>query len=306
MKIGISPDAVRSAAKLVELARTAEIAGFDSIWVPDHLAFFGSPVVDPFQALAALAAGSTKLLLGTAVYVLPLRAPAQVAKATASLDVLSGGRLILGVGVGGEFPGEYQASGVPVGERGKRMDESIAVIRHLWAGSGGAFAGRFSTIPEGLKLNPLPPREAGPPIWIGGRAEAAVRRAAVAGDGYLGFLFDAPGFAKRMRQVREIAAERGRDPQRIAAGLVTFGYVGDDGAAAIDAVAKRLESNYGVPMRAAVERYGIVGELAACADRVRALADAGVEHLVLASPFRGEEFHRQLPLLAKLVDQVRG
>ena len=306
MKVGISPDAVRSAAKLVELARTAEAAGFDSIWVPDHLAFFGSPVVDPFQGLAALAAGSTKLLLGTAVYVLPLRAPAQVAKATASLDVLSDGRLILGVGVGGEFPGEYQASGVPVGERGKRMDESIAVIRHLWAGSGAAFAGRFSTIPEGLKLNPLPPRVAGPPIWIGGRAGAAVRRAAVAGDGYLGFLFDAPGFAKRMRQVREIAAERGRDPQRIAAGLVTFGYVGDDGTAAVDAVAKRLESNYGVPMRAAVERYGIVGELAACADRVRALADAGLEHLVLASPFRGEEFDRQLPLLAKLVEVERG
>jgi probable F420-dependent oxidoreductase len=305
MKVGLSPDAIRSAAELALLARATEAAGFDSIWVPDHLAFFGSPVVDPFQALAAVAAGSTKLLLGTAVYVLPLRAPAQVAKATASLDVLSDGRLILGVGVGGEFAGEYQASGVPVGERGKRMDESLAVLRHLWAGSGKAFTGRFSTIPEGFKLNPLPPREAGPPIWVGGRAEAAVRRAAVAGDGYLGFLFDAPGFTRRMRQVRAIAAERGRDPQRIAAGFVTFGYVGKDTAAAVDAVAKRLEANYGVPMRAAVERYGVVGELAACADRVRALADAGVEHLVLASPFRGEEFDRQLPLLAKLVDQVR-
>ena len=304
MKIGISPDAIRGAAALVELARRTEAAGFDSIWVPDHLAFFGSPVVDPFQALTAFAAGSSKLLLGTSVFVLPLRPPAQVAKATASLDVLSEGRVVLGVGVAGEFPGEFEASGVPIGERGKRMDEALAVLRHLWAGSGEPFKGRFSTIPEGMRLNPLPHRAGGPPIWIGGRADAAVRRAAAAGDGYLGFLFDGPGFAKRMRQVRELAAERGRDASAITAGLVTFAHVGRDSESAVDAVSKRLEANYGVPMRAAVERYGLVGDLEACVERAKSLAAAGVEHLVLASPFRGEEFDTQLGLLEKLRESL--
>jgi probable F420-dependent oxidoreductase len=305
VKIGISPDAIRSAASLVELARRTEAAGFDSIWVPDHLAFFGSPVVDPFQALAAFAAGSSKLALGTSVFVLPLRPPAQVAKATASLDVLSEGRLVLGVGVGGEFAGEFHASGVPVGERGRRMDEALSVLRHLWSGSGEPFSGRFTTIPAGMRLNPLPHRPGGPPVWVGGRADAAVRRAAAAGDGYLGFLFDAPGFAKRMGQVRESARERGRDPDSIVAGLVTFAHVGRDSPSAIDAVTQRLEMNYGVPMRAAVERYGVVGELEACVDRARSLAEAGVEHLVLASPLRGVEFDAQFEALARLRERVR-
>jgi alkanesulfonate monooxygenase SsuD/methylene tetrahydromethanopterin reductase-like flavin-dependent oxidoreductase (luciferase family) len=240
------------------------------------------------------------------VFVLPLRPAAQVAKATASLDVLCDGRLIFGVGVGGEFGGEFEASGVPLGERGRRTDEAIAVLRHLWAGSGEAFSGRFSTIPQGMQLNPLPLRASGPPIWIGGRADAAVRRAAAAGDGYLGFLLDEPGFAKRMRQVRALAAERRRDPDAIVAALVTFAYVGHDRASAIDHVAQTLEANYGIPMRTAVERYAVVGTLADCVDRARGLAAAGVEHLVLASPCRGAEFDEQLGELTSLREQVVG
>jgi|SRR5271166_4375734 len=305
MKLGISPDAIRSAAALVELARRTEVAGFDSIWVPDHLAFFGSPVVDPFQALAVFAAGSSNLMLGTSVYILPLRPAAQVAKATASLDVLSEGRLVLGVGVGGEFAGEFKASGVPVGERGRRTDEALFVLRHLWAGSGEAFSGRFSTIPEGTRLNPLPHRPKGPPIWVGGRADAAIRRAAATGDGYLGFLLDAAGFAKRISQVRELAARGGRDPRAIIAALVTFAYVGRNAASSIDLVTQKLEANYGVPMRNAVERYAVVGTINEGTTRARSLAEAGVEHLVLASPLRGAEFDEQLAELAKLRERVR-
>ena len=300
MKLGISPDAIRSAAALVELARRTEAAGFDSIWVPDHLAFFGSPVVDPFQALAAFAAGSSSLMLGTSVYLLPLRPPAQVAKAAASLDLLSEGRLVLGFGVGGEFAGEFEASGVPVCERGPRMDEALLVLRQLWAGSGEAFSGRFSSIPQGMRLNPLPRRSKGPPVWVGGRADAAIQRAAATGDGYLGFLFDAAGFAQRMSRVRELAKGRGRDPRAIVAALVTFAYLGRNSACAIDLVTQKLEANYGIPMRAAVERYAVVGTIDECTARVGSLAEAGVEHLVLASPLRGAEFDEQLEQLAKL------
>ena len=301
MKLGLSPDAVRSARELVELGRRIEDAGFASVWVPDHLAFFGSPTIDPFQALTAFAAGSRHLELGTSVLVLPLRAAALVAKSAASLDVLCEGRLTLGVGVGGEFPGEYEAAGVPLAERGPRLDEAIGVLRHLWSGSGAPFAGRFSSLRAGTRLNPLPARAGGPPIWVGGRAEVAIRRAARAADGYLGFLLDPTGFSQRMQQLRTLAAELGRDPRGILGGLLAFCHVADDAEAAVERVAKRLEANYGVPMRAAVERYGIVGSRVQCLERIAAYARAGVEHLVLTSPFRGAEFDAQLPEMARLL-----
>jgi probable F420-dependent oxidoreductase len=305
MKIGLSPDAIRPARGLVALAARIEDAGFDSVWVPDHIAFFGSPVVDPFQALTAFAAGTTSLELGTSVLVLPLRAPALVAKGAASLDYVSEGRLVLGVGVGGEFPGEYEAAGVPLMERGRRMDEALAVVRQLWSGTREPFAGRFYSIRKDTRLNPLPHRVGGPPLWVGGRAEAAIRRAARAGDGYLGFLLDPAGFAKRMTRVRALAVEHGRDGNAIAGALVTFAHVGEDGEAAVRAVTERLEANYGVPMREAVERYGIVGDFGTCVERARAFAAAGVEHLVLAAPFRGVAFDAALPELARLAAAVR-
>lgn len=301
MNLGLSPDTVRRAAELAELGRRIEDAGFASVWVPDHLAFFGAPTIDPFQALTAFAAGSRRLELGTSVLVLPLRAPALAAKSAASLDALCEGRLVLGVGVGGEFPGEYEAAGVPLPERGPRLDEAIAVLRHLWSGCDAPFAGRFTTLRAGTLLNPLPARAGGPPIWVGGRANVAIRRAARSGDGYLGFLLDPQGFSRRMQQLRELASRFGRDPQRVTGALLAFCCVGDDAGATVARVAARLEANYGVPMRAAVERYGIVGSLAHCLERIEAYAAAGVEHLVLASPFRGSEFDEQLPQLARLV-----
>jgi probable F420-dependent oxidoreductase len=294
VKLGLSPDTARDARALAELAGRIEDAGFASLWVPDHLAFFGSPTLDPFQALTAFAVGSKELGLGTSVLVLPLRAPALVAKAAASLDALCGGRLTLGVGVGGEFPGEYEAAGVPLAERGARLDEGIGVLRHLWSGRPTALAGRFTSLPAGAVLNPLPACAGGPPIWVGGRADVALRRAAQLGDGYLGFLLDPAGFQRRMARVRSLAQ------RPVTGALLTFCCVDDDAEAARARVIRQLETNYGMPMRAAVERYGIVGPVSACLERMAAFADAGVEHLVLASPFRGPEFEVQLPRLARL------
>jgi probable F420-dependent oxidoreductase len=295
VKLGLSPDTVRDARALAELARRVEDAGFASLWAPDHLAFFGSPTLDPFQALTAFAAGSRALELGTSVLVMPLRAPALVAKAAASLDALCGGRLTLGVGVGGEFAGEYEAAGVPLGERGARLDEGLAVLRHLWRGDPAPFHGRFSTLRAGTLLNPLPVRPGGPPLWIGGRADVALRRAARAGDGYLGFLLDPGGFEKRIARIQSLAS------RKVTGALLTFCCVDDDASGARERVIRQLETNYGVPMRAAVERYAIVGSESECLERIAAHARAGVEHLVLTSPFRGADFDAQLPRLAQLV-----
>ena len=117
-------------AALVELV---ERGGYDSLWVGDHISFHIA-ILDPLLQLAQAAVMSRKLVFGTGVYLVPLRHPTPVAKQVATLDHLTEGRFIFGVGVGGEFAKEFEACGVPVGERGARLDESIAVMRKLWSG----------------------------------------------------------------------------------------------------------------------------------------------------------------------------
>ena len=122
-------------------AQRAESLGFDSLWVGDHIAFH-VPIPDSLAMLAFAAGVTERITLGTSVYLLPLRHPTLIAKTTATVDLLSGGRLVLGVGVGGEFPPEFEAVGVPVAERGARADEAIGVVRRLWTEDGVAHAGK--------------------------------------------------------------------------------------------------------------------------------------------------------------------
>jgi len=304
MQIGVCPDAVRSAGALGNLAERVEQFGFDSLWVPDHLAFYGAPLIDPLQALACAATRTQRLHLGTSVYLLPLRHPTHVAKAVASLDFLSEGRVILGVGVGGEFPGEYAASGVPIQERGRRANEAIACLRHLWKEDNTPFTGRFFAIPA-LRLHPPPVSPGGPPIWIGGRSDAALHRAAKLGDGYLGFLLDAAGFVKRMETIRGYAREVNRTAHHITGALVSFMQVDVDRDRAITEAAAVLSANYGQPMEAAMARYGIVGDVAACRATIRTFAHAGVEHLVLVPVGRGAVFETQLDRVAEVIAGLR-
>jgi alkanesulfonate monooxygenase SsuD/methylene tetrahydromethanopterin reductase-like flavin-dependent oxidoreductase (luciferase family) len=131
------------------LAKRSEAQGWDALWVGDHVAFT-IPIYDPLIQLALLGAFSTKLRLGTSVYLLPLRHPVPVAKQVATLDRMIGGRLEFGVGVGGEFANEYAACGVPLRERGARLTESIELLRKLWSGESVTHAGRFFPV-EGVR-----------------------------------------------------------------------------------------------------------------------------------------------------------
>src|SRR5262245_59007438 len=128
--------------ELVKLVQLVDRCGYDSLWVGDHVAF-ALPILDPFLQLAQAAVVSRRLTLGTAVYLLPLRHPGPVAKQVATLDHLTEGRFVFGVGVGGEFPKEFEVCGVPVGERGARLSESLLVLRKLWTGEPVSHDGRF-------------------------------------------------------------------------------------------------------------------------------------------------------------------
>ena len=128
--------------ELRELVELVDRSGYDSLWVGDHISF-PIAIFDPLLQLAQAAVISRRLLFGTGVYLLPLRHPTPVAKQVSTLDHLTEGRFIFGVGVGGEFPKEYEACGVPIGERGARLSESLAVLRKLWSGEPVSHDGRF-------------------------------------------------------------------------------------------------------------------------------------------------------------------
>src|SRR3989440_5396717 len=125
-----------------ELVELVDRSGYDSLWCGDHISF-PAAILDPLLQLAQAAVVSRRLMLGTSVYLLPLRHPVPVAKQVATLDHLSEGRFIFGVGVGGEFPKEYAACGVPIGERGARLTEGIGLLRRFWSGEKVNYSGRF-------------------------------------------------------------------------------------------------------------------------------------------------------------------
>ncbi len=291
MKIGVAVEGIRRAAEAGDLAERIEGLGFDSIWTPDHLSFT-QPILDPFTVLGIYASRTKRILLGTGVFLLPLRHPALVAKQAASLDWLCGGRFVLGIGVGGEFPREFEAAGVPLRERGARTNEAIPILRALWAGKAPPMDGRYFKVPP-TPFEPAPSRKDSLPIWVGGRSDAALRRAAHLADGYIGYLVDADGFRKRMSRIREMRAGERRDAPFTAA-LVAFARIGEKRAAAVERTAARLGAMYGAATAPTAARFAIAGTADDCRARVAALAAAGVEHLVLSPIATLEEYDEQL------------
>jgi probable F420-dependent oxidoreductase len=206
MRIGVTVPNVHETlaeSRTIEaVARRAEELGFDSVWCNDHLAIpeggarggaepayaagYGEQrrqhIYEPLITLAYLAAVTSRVRLGTSVYLLPLRNPLVAARQVASLDQLSGGRLVLGVGVGW-LEGEFAALGVPFRERGRRTDEAIAVLKALCGQEQAEFDGRYHTF-SGVGFLPKPAQRPHPPLWIGGRSDAAIRRAARVGNGW--------------------------------------------------------------------------------------------------------------------------
>ncbi|HET7342003.1 MAG TPA: LLM class flavin-dependent oxidoreductase, partial [Methylomirabilota bacterium] len=161
MRFGVSL-ALKPPAEQFDLVRRVEALGFDSVWTGDHVSFH-NPIYESLTLLAAYAPITRRLRLGTCVYLLALRPPAVAAKITSTLDVLSGGRLIFGVGVGGENPREFELCGVPHRERGARVSEGIEAVRTLWRDAPATFKGRFTRF-EGVSIDPKTVQRPGPPI----------------------------------------------------------------------------------------------------------------------------------------------
>ncbi len=266
--------------RFVDAARLTEELGFDAVWVGDHL-HVPSPVYDSMVAIAAVAARTQRVQLGFGVLLLGLRHPAWVAKQLTTIDALAPGRLILGVGVGGEFPAEFEALGLDVHQRGRLLDRALAELPDWLSGR---------TTPA---LSP--PISALPPVWVGGRSDAALRRAARLGDGWLATWMS----PERLREGRESLAAQaqalGRPCPRL--GLALSVHVDANEGRAREAAEDYTRAMYGMPFEK-VARYTPVGSADRVAERIAAYAEAGVEEFVL-TPLTGEPT-AQIPQLAQL------
>ncbi|MFQ5875080.1 MAG: TIGR03619 family F420-dependent LLM class oxidoreductase, partial [Dehalococcoidia bacterium] len=167
---------------LVDYAQKVEELGFDSLWVTENITS-NAPALECFTALSFMAAHTSRLIIGTSVLLLPLRNPILVAQTVNSLDVLSGGRVVLGVGVG-DVNSDHEAYGGKIKERGGRCDEALEVIKKLWTESSVDYYGKFYQLND-YSLLPRPKQQPHPPIWVGGHAEAVLRRAARWADAYI-------------------------------------------------------------------------------------------------------------------------
>ena len=255
-------------------------AGYDSLWVGDHISF-PMAIFDPLLQLAQAAVVSRRLLFGTAIYLLPLRHPTPVAKQVSTIDHLTEGRFIFGVGVGGEFPKEFEACGVPIAERGARLTESIAVLRALWRGEPVSHAGRFFRFDDAT-MRPPPRQAGGPPIWCGGRSEAALRRAGRLADGWISYVVTPDMFAQGLAKIAAAASAAGRRFARgFGTGHLLFVRIDDTYENALDAATITLSRRYAMDFRNAAQRYCALGPPAEIALAVRRFYAAGVRHVIL-------------------------
>lgn len=211
-----------SAETIARVAERAEEWGIDSFWLSDHL-LAPSPELDVVAMLSLLASRTSRMKLGPSVLLLNLRHPLMTAKAFASLDYLSNGRMVMAVGTGANLA-DYAACGIPTESRGRRLDEGIEVLRTVWTTRKASYHGRFFNFDD-VTIEPLPsPRTNNHSgtidIWVGGRSDAVLKRTARLADGYFASFQTPAEFADNMAKIRAYAAEYGRSNARIEAGLI--------------------------------------------------------------------------------------
>jgi probable F420-dependent oxidoreductase len=258
----------------------------ESVWQGGHL-LPPTGTGEAITRLALMAAWTERLRVGTSVLLLPLYHPVVIAKQLADLDSRSGGRLTVGVGVGGEFQAEFDAVGVPVAERGARTSESIQILRALWQGGPASHQGKFWSLSD-VELRPVRTagsagmRPGGPPIVVAGRKEAAMRRAARLGDGWMPYLVSPDAYARSVSMITQEADAAGRDLAGFEWMLFLYCSVRRDGEQARDDIGSFLGAAYGDKPRAMLDRIAPSGTPREVAARLQPYVDAGARHIIIS------------------------
>ena len=274
MKIGISiPNnwGVDDPQELIALAVLADTLGYDSLWVTEHLLNVGyigerlgsKPYYHSLGMLAYIAARTKTISLGTSVVVLPFRHPADQAKFAATIDQLSGGRLILGVG-SGALKEEFAALGIPFRERGAITNESMQVMKALWTQERASFHGKYWNFDDVL-FSPKPVQKPHVPLWVAGMSPAAYHRTGTLGDGWHATGIPIDEFIAGRDEIFRFAREAGRDPKQITLSM-------------------RINVSYSTKFTTETERRSVLegDDLNSMIAAIAEWRDAGVEHLILA------------------------
>jgi probable F420-dependent oxidoreductase len=262
------------------LAR-AEALGFHSVWVVDNI-LGGIPSLGPVELLTWAAAVTERMRLGAAVLLTALRSPVHLAKSLATLDRLSGGRLDVGVGLGGNT-GVYPAYGISADRRVARFTEGLRLMTRLWTEPRVTFAGDFSKV-ENAAMEPKPVQKPHPPIWFGAHHPDALRRTALMGQGFMGAgSLSTEKFAHEVKLLRGFLREQGRDPDTFPVGKRVYIAIDEDRDRAARRLAEWFKAFYGRPQMAA--EVSVWGPPAECAERLREVVSAGARLLVLNPVF---------------------
>jgi len=280
-------------------ARAAEAAGYDGVATGEHL-FFHGPVSNAFVSLAAAAGATSRIRLLSSLTVLPLYPGVLAAKLATTLDRVSGGRFDLGIGVGGEYPPEFIAAGVEVADRGARADESLRLLKALWSGEIVDFDGRFTRVP-GLTLEPAPVQPGGPPIWLGGRRPAAIRRAGRHADVWMPYMYTPEQLATSLTEVRAAAEDAGRNPACIRGAIFCWGGTSEHTSESRREVVDGVSAVYQQDFSRLADRYLLYGDPDRVAARAREYADAGADTLVFSPVGDGDSRTEIVTLFSEAV-----
>ncbi len=281
-KCGISiPQTFEQSHIDVELIRKfvvrAEALGYDSLWVQEQM-ISDAAILEPVALLTYVAALTSRIRLGTAVLLTVVRNPVELAKTLATIDQLSRGRLIVGVGIGGETT-PHEIFGVPRENRARRFVEGIKVMKALWTEPKATVSGDFWNFKD-VSMEPKPAQRGHPPLWFGARTEIALKRAARIGDGWMG-----PGssssaeFVQHMEWIRRLLEEAKRDPATFSISKRVYIAVDDNRNRAEQRLRRWFGARYKFPDMA--PRVSIYGSRAECIDKLGALVRAGAQQLLL-------------------------
>ena len=293
---------------VAEFARRAEALGFDRITTGEHLMDGNPPrpTVLGLPAMAAAAGATRSLRIMTGIVIVPLYHPVMLAKLAATVDVVSGGRLDLGIGISGQrgTKVEFDAVGIPVRTRGRRTNEMLEVMKRLWTEEHVSHDGDFFKF-EDVTLLPQPVQKPHPPIWVSGRSDAAMRRAALQGDGWYPYLFTVRRLRRSNEAIREIAAEAGRDLTGFHWGLNQPTSIMEDPEQALALAVENVGQRYVTPERSAEDiarALCISGTPEDCVQAIHERIDAGVREINFSflAP-EADQFYQQMELFSSRV-----
>ena len=281
--------------ELLEFIDRCESWDIDSLWVSDRIVA-PRTTLDPIVFMAYLASRMRNMKFGTSALVLPTRQPVVLAKQLATLDFLCRGRLLLVVGLGADDSGDFAAAGVRKEERGKRADEAIALMKKLWGEERVNFDGQFYSARD-LTLLPRPHQQGGPPLWVGGRSQAALRRAGRLADGWLTSYATPVEVACGIEAIRHHAAEAARSVPEDHYGVLVPFFFAPSADAALDSAGASIRTRPDVPLT----EYSALGTPEEVQKKLQEYINAGATKFVMRPSGGTQKLWRQVKILAEEV-----